>query len=138
MTAVVAMLAIVVGLFALVWWGAGGPPTRPRPGSRYRGTTFLDVDRRLRRAQGTRRPGRTTGAVPAAGNAPRSMSNRSLPSLGFILLGVLFVAAAIYYATTATSFLASDFGHHDKHAVLAAALGVLSFVGANFARHRGA
>lgn len=49
--ALVAMLVIVLGLFALIWWGTNGPPTRPRPGSRHRGTTFLDVDRKLRRAR---------------------------------------------------------------------------------------
>lgn len=49
--ALIVMLAIVLGLFALIWWGANGPPTRPRPGSRNRGPTFLDVDRKLRRAR---------------------------------------------------------------------------------------
>jgi hypothetical protein len=49
--ALIVMLAIVLGLFALIWWGTGGPPTRPRPGCRNRGPTFLDVDRKLRRAR---------------------------------------------------------------------------------------
>jgi hypothetical protein len=49
--ALIVMLVIVLGLFALIWWGASGPPTRPRPGSRHRGSTFLDVDRKLRRAR---------------------------------------------------------------------------------------
>lgn len=34
---------------ALVLWGTSGSPTRPRPGSRHRGSTLTDVDRRLRR-----------------------------------------------------------------------------------------
>lgn len=49
--ALIVMLAIVLGLFAVIWWGTNGPPTRPRPGSRNRGPTFLDVDRKLRRAR---------------------------------------------------------------------------------------
>jgi hypothetical protein len=47
--ALVVLLVIVVGLFAIIWWGTNGPPTRPRPGSRYRGPTFMDIDRQLRR-----------------------------------------------------------------------------------------
>jgi hypothetical protein len=49
--ALVVLVIIVLGLFALIWWGVGGPPTRPRPGSRHRGPTFMDVDRKLRRAR---------------------------------------------------------------------------------------
>ena len=64
------------------------------------------------------------------------MTNRSLPALVLVVIGVLFLAVAIFYATTATSLLASDFGHHYKHAVLAGVLGVLCFVGANLARNR--
>jgi hypothetical protein len=52
------------------------------------------------------------------------------------LLGVLFVAVAIFYATTDTGLLASVVGRHEKHAIVAAALAVLCFVGANFARRR--
>jgi hypothetical protein len=52
------------------------------------------------------------------------------------LLGVLFVAVAIFYATTDTHVLASEFGRHYKHAIVAAAVAVLCFVGANFARRR--
>ncbi|HEX4580290.1 MAG TPA: hypothetical protein VH498_09850 [Candidatus Dormibacteraeota bacterium] len=52
------------------------------------------------------------------------------------LLGVLFVAVAIFYATTDTGLLASAVGRHYKHAIVAAAVAVLCFVGANFARRR--
>jgi hypothetical protein len=57
-----------------------------------------------------------------------------LPAILLALLGVLFVGFAIFYATTRTSLLASDTTIHYKHAVLCAALGILSFVAANFAR----
>jgi hypothetical protein len=60
----------------------------------------------------------------------------SLPAILLALLGVLFVAAAIFYATTDTGLLASAVGRHYKHAIVAAVLGVLSFVAANFARRR--
>lgn len=52
------------------------------------------------------------------------------------LLGVLFIAFAIFYATTSTGLLASAVGRHPKHAVVATVLGLLCFVGANFARRR--
>ncbi|MBJ7609544.1 MAG: hypothetical protein JF887_08985 [Candidatus Dormibacteraeota bacterium] len=52
------------------------------------------------------------------------------------LLGVLFVAFAVFYATTDTSLLASAVARHYKHAVVALVLAVLCFVGANFARRR--
>jgi hypothetical protein len=63
-------------------------------------------------------------------------SRSSLPTILLVLLGVLFLAFAIFYATTDTGLLASDVSRHYKHAVLAAVLGVLCFVGANFARRR--
>jgi hypothetical protein len=52
------------------------------------------------------------------------------------LLGILFAALAIFYATTDTGLLASDVARHYKHAIVAAALAVLCFVAANFARRR--
>jgi hypothetical protein len=52
------------------------------------------------------------------------------------LLGVLFIAVAIFYATTKTGLLASDVSIHYKHAILAAVLGILCFVTANFARRQ--
>jgi uncharacterized membrane protein YqjE len=65
------------------------------------------------------------------------MNNRSsLPAILLALLGVLFIAFAIFYATTDTAVLASPFGRHYKHAIVAAVLGVLCFIGANFARRR--
>jgi hypothetical protein len=64
------------------------------------------------------------------------MNRISLPAILLGLLGVLFIAFAIFYATTDTGFLASDVARHYKHALVAAILGVLSFVGANFARRR--
>ena len=65
------------------------------------------------------------------------MTSRSpLPAILLALLGVLFIAVAIFYATTDTGLLASDVGRHYKHATVAAVLGILCFVGANFARRR--
>ncbi len=60
----------------------------------------------------------------------------SLPAALLALLGVLFIAFAIFYATTDTGLLASDVTRHYKHAALSAVLGVLCFIGANFARRR--
>jgi archaellum component FlaF (FlaF/FlaG flagellin family) len=53
-----------------------------------------------------------------------------------IVLAALFVALAVFYATANTSFLASETGHHTKHAILFAALALLSLVAASFARPR--
>ena len=65
------------------------------------------------------------------------MNTRSpIPAVLLAILGVLFVAFAIFYATTDTGLLASTVTRHYKHAVVAAILAVLSFVGANFARRR--
>ena len=47
----IALAAFGIGLAALLAWGTTGPPTRPRPRSRYRGPTFMDVDRELRRTK---------------------------------------------------------------------------------------
>ncbi len=67
------------------------------------------------------------------------MNNRnSAPVILLVLLGIAFVAVAIFYAVTNTSFLASSTGIHYKHAIVAAILAVLCFVGANFARNRAA
>jgi hypothetical protein len=60
----------------------------------------------------------------------------SLPAVLLALLGVLFIAFAIFYATTDTGLLASAVARHYKHAVVAAVLGILCFIGANFARRR--
>ncbi|HLB76596.1 MAG TPA: hypothetical protein VJO72_06145 [Candidatus Dormibacteraeota bacterium] len=44
---IVIVLGLGIGL--LLYWGSRLPPTRPRPGSRHRGETLMDVHRRLRR-----------------------------------------------------------------------------------------
>ncbi|MEO8898189.1 MAG: hypothetical protein ABI473_05780 [Candidatus Dormibacter sp.] len=49
MVGLVILLALAVAMAALMWWGVGLPPTRPRPDSRYRGATYMSVHRRLRR-----------------------------------------------------------------------------------------
>lgn len=54
MTGVVIVIVLAVLMGAVLWWGTGLPPTRPRPDSRYRGRTFMSVHRRLQR----RRPPR--------------------------------------------------------------------------------
>ena len=63
-------------------------------------------------------------------------SRNSLATVALALLGVIFIAFAIFYATTNTGLLASEVGRHYKHAIVAAVLGVLCFVAANFARRR--
>jgi hypothetical protein len=55
-------------------------------------------------------------------------------AIGLVVLAVVFVVAAIFYATTTTSLLASTDAKHYKHAVLAVVLAVLCLIGANFAR----
>jgi hypothetical protein len=43
----IALVVLALGLGALLWWGVGLPPTRPRPRSRYRGPTEIDVHDQL-------------------------------------------------------------------------------------------
>lgn len=65
------------------------------------------------------------------------MSSRSpVPTVLLLLLAILFVAVAIFYATTDTGLLASSVARHYKHAVVAAVLAVLCLIGANFSRPR--
>jgi hypothetical protein len=65
------------------------------------------------------------------------MNSRTPPlTILLAILGLLFIAVAIFYATTDTGLLASSVTRHYKHAVVAAVLGVLCFVGANFTRRR--
>jgi len=45
---IVFLVALAVGIGALLWWGSRLPPTRPRPGSRHRGETLMTVHRKLR------------------------------------------------------------------------------------------
>lgn len=68
---------------------------------------------------------------------PRSTGNLGL-AIAFVVLAVVFIAAAVYYWTTQTSFLASDFSIHHKHALLAAGLAVVCLIGANITRPKSA
>jgi len=54
------------------------------------------------------------------------------------VLALIFAGLAVFYATAQTSFLASANGKHFKHAILFAALAVLSLAAASFARPRSA
>jgi hypothetical protein len=49
MDGVILLLVLAVGIGVLIWWGSRLPPTRPRPDSRYRGRTYLEVERKLKR-----------------------------------------------------------------------------------------
>ena len=44
--AVLVVLGALIGAFLM--WAVRMPPTRPRPGSRYRGHTFTTIDDELR------------------------------------------------------------------------------------------
>jgi hypothetical protein len=48
---VIVLLVVCGGIGLLLWWGSRLPPTRPRPKSRHRGETLIDVDRRLRKGR---------------------------------------------------------------------------------------
>ena len=47
--AIVILLILCGGIGALLWWGSRLPPTRPRPKSRHRGETLMDVHQRLKK-----------------------------------------------------------------------------------------
>ena len=49
MDGVILLLVLALGIGVLIWWGSSLPPTRPRPDSRYRGRTFMEVDRKVKR-----------------------------------------------------------------------------------------
>jgi len=51
---IIFLVLLGVGIGLLLWWGGRLPPTRPRPGSRHRGETLMDVDKRLRRKSRSR------------------------------------------------------------------------------------
>ncbi|MGA7987605.1 MAG: hypothetical protein WCB51_04315 [Candidatus Dormiibacterota bacterium] len=51
MAGVILLIVLGIGAGALIWWGASLPPTRPRPDSRYRGKTYLEVDRKIKRTK---------------------------------------------------------------------------------------
>jgi len=46
---VILLLVLAVGIGGVIWWATILPPTRPRPDSRYRGRTFMSVDRKVKR-----------------------------------------------------------------------------------------
>jgi hypothetical protein len=49
MIGVVVVIVLAVLLGAVLLWGIGLPPTRPRPDSRYRGRTFMSVHRKVQK-----------------------------------------------------------------------------------------
>jgi hypothetical protein len=53
---------------------------------------------------------------------------------GFVVLGLLFIVAAVLYAVGVLQLFSSGSGNHYKHAILLVVLAVASFVAANFAR----
>jgi heme A synthase len=56
----------------------------------------------------------------------------------FLVLAVLFAAAAVFYFTVKTSLLASSTALHYKHGIIFAALAVLALIAANVARPKAA
>ena len=46
---VILLLVLGGGIGLLLWWGSRLPPTRPRPTSRHRGETLVDVHRRFKK-----------------------------------------------------------------------------------------
>ncbi|MEO6795552.1 MAG: hypothetical protein ABI401_04385 [Candidatus Dormibacter sp.] len=46
---VIVIVLLAVGIGLLLWWGSRLPPTRPRPTSRHRGETLMDVHQRMRK-----------------------------------------------------------------------------------------
>jgi hypothetical protein len=51
MAGVILLLVLGLGAGALILWGSTLPPTRPRPDSRYRGRTYMEVDRKVKRTK---------------------------------------------------------------------------------------
>jgi hypothetical protein len=47
--AIIFLVLIAGGIGLLLWWGSRLPPTRPRPTSRHRGETLMDVHQRMKR-----------------------------------------------------------------------------------------
>jgi hypothetical protein len=68
------------------------------------------------------------------------VQKRSSPlfSILLALLAVISAAAAIFYWTQSTSFLAGNLGIHHKHAAIFAALTLVFLAGAVLARPRSA
>lgn len=46
---IIILIVVCAGIGLLLWWGSRLPPTRPRPTSRHRGETLMDVHKRLGR-----------------------------------------------------------------------------------------
>jgi hypothetical protein len=46
---IIILVVLCAGIGLLLWWGTRLPPTRPRPTSRHRGETLMDVHHRLKR-----------------------------------------------------------------------------------------
>jgi hypothetical protein len=49
MGGVILLLVLAVGIGVLIVWGSSLPPTRPRPDSRHRGRTYMEVHRKIKR-----------------------------------------------------------------------------------------
>ena len=64
------------------------------------------------------------------------MNRSPLLAIALVVLGIICVGFAVFYATTDTGLFASDVTRHYKHAVAFAAGAVVCFIGANFARVR--
>jgi hypothetical protein len=51
MSGLIVLGILLLGFVALLWWSIHLPPTRPRPRSRYRGPTEIDVHQDLEQAR---------------------------------------------------------------------------------------
>jgi hypothetical protein len=51
---IILLILLGAGIGLLLWWGSRLPPTRPRPRSRHRGETLMDVHQRLRKKSRSR------------------------------------------------------------------------------------
>ncbi len=68
------------------------------------------------------------------GNGNPTGNGNALAAIGLVFLAIVFAALAVFYLTQDTSFLASEFGRHTKHAILFIVLAGASVVAANFVR----
>ena len=62
------------------------------------------------------------------------MKGNSALAAGFVLLAVIFAAAAIFFFVVRTNFLANSTAVHYKHGIVFTALFLLALVAANFVR----
>lgn len=60
---------------------------------------------------------------------------RTLLAALLVLVGIVLIVLGVLYALGTVHFLTTP-GPHYKHAVLCIVLGIIAFVGANFARRR--